>query len=100
MFWLTPLYLDASIEWDNLLTLVNSASSEEAKERVKEGLVFVHSQVVSAIKVELHTIEENESTIEDNERAYFEFESLLRKIEDEYREITQGQLSKLNTQVR
>ena len=100
MFWLTPLYLDASIEWDNLLTLVNSASSEEAKERIKEGLVFVHSQVVSAIKVELHTIEENRSTTEDNERAYFEFESLLRKIEDEYREITQGQLSKLNTQVR
>jgi hypothetical protein len=81
----------AEMEWDTLLRLFEGAKTFRAKQKVKQGFNFQHSQVVTAVKTEIH------KNFRD-ERKKSEYEALLTRIEEEFFIATNGELSKLNKQ--
>ena len=90
--------LAAEQEFSDLMNLIKSAGSTEAKQKLIDGLPFLGSQVLSSIKIELHSIEEKKSTTQEARRKFVEFENIFSRLEENFKEVTEGELSSLNQQ--
>ena len=78
---------EAENEWEKTMRMVANAEGK-AKAKLIEGLPFVHSSIVSAIKLQLHSIEKKKETDkQENIRRLREQEILLTRIEDNFGQV-------------
>ena len=83
-----------------MMDLISDTSGRRAKQKLVDGLPFVHSQITNQVKLQLHKIEKKKE--KDNQqfiRTMKEQEALLTTLEDNYNEVFDGKLTKFNSQV-
>ena len=85
---------EAEAEWNNLYTLYTNMENKETEEKIKESFPLQYSQVVLAVKKELH---KNKNPVR-HKRKCKEFTTLLNHIEQQYKKALGGEITTVNIQ--